>query len=200
MQAIRGIRRWRHNPLRRGTDLAEGWVCLTALLLMLVAAPLTGALVGSAAEDSLQRAVRQQQRQRHQVTARVVHELRDGAPDADPETAARNPHTRVLASWTAPDGTARQGPVLSPLRDPRPGDRFRTWTDRHGGLAVRPLDPATATTHAVLAGTGATLVAAVLVEAARRLIVRRMVRERYARWDRAWERAGPDWGRTGTGS
>ncbi|BFO19345.1 hypothetical protein SHKM778_57330 [Streptomyces sp. KM77-8] len=73
--------------------------------------------------------------------------------------------------------------------------------DRPTGAPGRPpLDAATATTHAVLAGVGAALVTAALVEGWRRLIVRSMVRRRYARWDRAWDKAGPDWGRTGTGS
>ncbi|GAA2529715.1 hypothetical protein GCM10010398_13330 [Streptomyces fimbriatus] len=86
------------------------------------------------------------------------------------------------------------------LEDPRPGDRFGIWTDGQGRVAARPLDSATATTHAVLAGFAAALVAAALAEGGRRLIVWRMVRRRYARWDRAWGRAGPDWGRTGTGN
>ena len=46
----------------------------------------------------------------------------------------------------------------------------------------------------------AALVAAGMAEGCRRLIVRGMVRRRYARLDKAWERAGPDWGRTGAGS
>lgn len=52
----------------------------------------------------------------------------------------------------------------------------------------------------MLAGIGAALLAAGLVEGGRRLAVWRMVRRRYARWDQAWERAGPDWGKAGTGS
>jgi hypothetical protein len=62
------------------------------------------------------------------------------------------------------------------------------------------LDSATATTHAVLAGFGAGLMSAGLIEGGRRLIVWRMVRRRYARWDRAWDKAGPDWGKADTGS
>jgi hypothetical protein len=74
------------------------------------------------------------------------------------------------------------------------------WTDERGRLVARPLDSASAATHAVLAGLGAALLTAAAVEGGRRLALRRMVRRRYARWDQAWERAGPDWGRTGTGS
>ncbi|WP_030865929.1 hypothetical protein [Streptomyces sp. NRRL S-37] len=201
MRAISGLWRWRHNPLCRGTDLAEAWVAFTALLLVLVAAPVAGVLVGGAAQDALQRSVRAQHQSRHLVTATVVRELALSPSAADPEiSAGGDPRHRVLAHWTAPDGTERSGPVPTRLRDPRPGDRFRIWTDGHGRTVARPLDTATATTHAVLAGLGAALATAALVEGLRRLAVRRMVRRRYARWDRAWEKAGPDWGRTGTGS
>ncbi|MFJ7150269.1 hypothetical protein ACIQVT_19015 [Streptomyces sp. NPDC100445] len=201
MRAVGGLWRWRRNPLRRATDLAEAWVALVALLLIAVAAPLTGCLVGAAAQDSLQRSVRQQHHARRLVTATVIRDLGAAPPEADPDTStARDARRRVLAYWRAPDGSRRRGQVLVDLRSPGRGDRFRLWTDPHGRIATRPLDPATATAHAVLAGFGATLVTAALVETGRRLTVWRMVRRRYARWDRAWERAGPDWGKAGTGS
>ncbi|MBC7272090.1 MAG: hypothetical protein H5T76_25845 [Streptomyces sp.] len=200
MRAIGGLWRWRHNPLRRGTDLVESWVALAALLLILLAAPLLGGLAGAATEGALQRSVQEQHRSRHEVTATVVRELSGGTLTVDPETTARDVRSRVLAEWTAPDGTGRHGPVMVRVQDPRPGDRVRIWTDDQGRAVTRPLDPGTATTHAVLAGFGAAVLTACLVEGLRRLVVWRMVRRRYARWDRAWEQAGPDWGRTGTGS
>lgn len=201
MRAISGLWRWRHNPLCRATDLAEAWVALAALLLTLLVVPVAGVLAGGAAQDALQRSVREQHASRQPVTATVVRELERAALDIDPETgAAQDLRTRVLAGWTAPDGTERRGTVTTSLKDPRAGDRFRIWTDGQGRMAARPLDSATAATHAVLAGFGAALVAAGGVEAARRLIVWRMVHRRYARLDRAWDRVGPDWGRTGTGS
>ncbi|MEU7381068.1 MULTISPECIES: hypothetical protein [unclassified Streptomyces] len=199
MRTIAGLRRWRHNPLRRGTDLAEAWVTLVALLLVLVAAPVIGCLVGFLAQDALQQSVREQGRSRHPVTATVVQRL--NRLDPDPEiTTGRDPRSRVLADWTAPDGTRRHGPVTTTLRSPRPGDHFTLWTDEHGRTVTRPLDSTTATTHAVLAGCGAGMLTALLVEGIRRLIVWRLDRRRYALWDQAWDRAGPDWGRTGTGS
>ncbi|GAA3829359.1 Rv1733c family protein [Streptomyces chiangmaiensis] len=201
MRAISGLWRWRGNPLCRATDLAEAWAALLALLLVLVVAPLVGVVIGSVAEDSLQRSVRDQQRSRHQVVATVVKKLNRVALDPDPESSTtRDAHSRVLADWTAPDGTAHHEPVLAGLESPRRGDHFTVWTDVHGGIVTRPLDRATATTHAVLAGAGAAGLAGGLIEGGRRLIVWRMVRRRYARWDQAWDKAGPDWGRTGTGS
>ncbi|MFD5157972.1 hypothetical protein ACFWMJ_07860 [Streptomyces hawaiiensis] len=201
MRAISGLWRWRRNPLCRATDLAEAWVALAALMLILLAAPLAGSLVGGTAEDALQRSVRAQHEARHLVTATVVRKLDRSPLDADPETSSgRDLRNRVLAAWTAPDGTAHQGPVLASLKDPRQGDEFRIWADRHGRMVARPLDSATASTHAVLAGFGAALATGGLIEGGRRLIVWRMVRRRYARWDQAWDKAGPDWGRTGAGS
>ncbi|WP_282699870.1 hypothetical protein [Streptomyces sp. CC219B] len=200
MRAISGLWRWRHNPLRRATDLAEAWLAVAALLAVLVAAPVAGAVVGGLAQDALQESVRQQRSSRHLVTATVLAELGRAPLDADPEAAAgREPRTRVQADWTAPDGTARSGAVTAALDAPRPGDRFALWTDRQGRPAARPLDSATATTHAVLAGFGAALVSIGLVETVRRLIVWHMVRRRYARLEQAWLRVGPDWGRAGTG-
>ncbi|MCI3275433.1 Rv1733c family protein [Streptomyces cylindrosporus] len=201
MRAIGGLWRWRHNPLRRRSDLVEAWVALVALVLILVAAPVIGSLVGSVAQDALQQSVRDQRAARHQVTATVVRKLDRSPLDTDPETSSsRDLRSRVLADWTAPDGTHQHGAALADLRSPHRGDHFRIWTDEHGHTVARPLDSATATTHAVLAGFGAAMLTAGFVEAARRTIVWRMVRRRYARWDQAWDKAGPDWGRTGTGS
>ncbi|MGW0081005.1 Rv1733c family protein [Streptomyces sp. NPDC003393] len=201
MRAIGGLWRWRRNPLRRTTDLAEAWMALAALLLILVAAPVLGVLVGSTAQTSLQQSVRDQRHTRHMVTATVVRKVREVAPVPDPEiSSGRDVRSRVDADWTAPDGTRRHGRVATHLKSPRRGDHFTLWTDRSGRVVTRPLDPTTATTHAVLAGLGAALLAAGLVECIRRLIVWRLLRHRYAGWDRAWERVGPDWGRTGTGS
>ncbi|MFH0518078.1 hypothetical protein ACHBTE_12965 [Streptomyces sp. M41] len=201
MRAISGLWRWRHNPLRRRTDVIEGWVALAALSLILVVAPWAGSLVGGLAQDTLQKSVREQRASRHLVTATVLREL-DGSPlDSDPEAATgRSARSQVMADWTAPDGSVHRAPVIAGLDSPQPGDRFTIWTDRSGRPVARPLDSATARTHAALAGFGAALIAVGLVESGRRLILWRMVRRRYACWDQAWDKAGPDWGRTGTGS
>ncbi|MFG2129332.1 hypothetical protein ACGFNV_16260 [Streptomyces sp. NPDC048751] len=200
MRAISGLWRWRHNPLRRTTDLVEAWLALAALLLVLLVTPVIGLVVGAVAEDALQQSVKDQRQSRHLVTATVLRKLDRSPLEADPETSTgREARSQVLADWMGPDGTRHQATAMADLKAPHPGDHFEMWTDEHGTVVARPLDSATATTHAVLAGVGAALLTAGLVEAGRRLIVWRMVRRRYARWDQAWDRAGPDWGRTGTG-
>ncbi|WP_037676223.1 hypothetical protein [Streptomyces griseus] len=200
MRTISGLWRWRHNPLRRRTDLVEAWVALAALLLVLLVTPVIGFVIGSVAEDALQQSVKDQRQSRHLVRATVVRELDRSPLEADPESSTgREARTQVLADWTAPDGTAHHATAMADLKTPHTGDHFTIWTDAHGTLVARPLDSATATTHAVLAGVGAALLTAGIVESGRRLIVWRMVRRRYTRWDQAWDRAGPDWGRTGHG-
>lgn len=201
MRAISGLWRWRRNPLRRRTDLAEAWLGLLALLLVMLAAPVVGLVATNLARDELREAVRSQLAARHEVTATVVRKLNRLPLDADSEAAsAREVRSRVMADWTAPDGSAHRAVVPAVLKNPAPGDTFTMWTDRQGNPVARPLDEATAETHAVLAGVGAGLLTAGLVEGVRRLSLWWMVRRRYLRWERAWERVGPDWGRAGAGS
>ncbi|MEU0835366.1 hypothetical protein [Streptomyces sp. NPDC005969] len=202
MRAVSGVWRWRHNPLRRATDRREAWMALVALLLMAVAAPALGWLCGSLMDDVLQESVRIQRAQRHDTTAVVVRRA-SGAPHlvSDPEVSSeRATQTSVVARWKAPDGTARSGTVATSSKNTGPGSRVRIWTDLDGHPALRPMDVPTARTHAALAGFGAMLLGVALIEGGRRLTVWRMVQRRYARLDRAWAEAGPDWGRTGTGS
>ncbi|MDQ0797930.1 hypothetical protein [Streptomyces sp. B1I3] len=203
VRALLGIRRWRHNPLCRPTDRHEAGAALAALLLMLLAAPALGWLCGSLTDDALHKVARAQRAHRHVTEAVVVREPSGASRFAqDPESAVAGDTTRtsVVAAWKAPDGSARQGRVSTASPATAPGDRIRVWTDDRGSPALRPMDTSTARTHAVLAGIGATLLAAGLVETARRLAVWRMMQQRYVRLDRAWAAAGPDWGRTGTGN
>ncbi|MFI6858287.1 hypothetical protein ACIBKZ_00050 [Streptomyces sp. NPDC050421] len=200
MRALTGVWRWRHNPLCRATDRREAWVALVALLLLVLAAPALGWYCGSRVDDALQDSVRAQHAGRRLTTAVVVHQAARHFV-ADPEiSTGRQAQTPVVARWHAPDGTARSATVTTASRDTAVGARVRIWTDRAGNPALRPLDGPTAHTHAALAGFGATMLSVLIVEGGRRLVVWRMVQRRYERLDRAWAKAGPDWGRTGTGN
>jgi hypothetical protein len=202
VRAATGVWRWRRNPLRRATDLLEAWVALVAAVLLVTAAPAVGWITGSLTDESLRQSVRIQRQQRHAVTATVLNPAPAHKPAAyDPESSAGHEKRRpVVAKWTEADGSRHTGTVSTVLRTVRTGDTFTIWTDRAGRIVTRPMDAATAGVHAALAGIGAAFAAAALVECARRLVVWRLVRRRYARLDRAWAAAGPDWGRTGAGS
>ncbi|WP_329123716.1 Rv1733c family protein [Streptomyces sp. NBC_01353] len=202
MRAATGVWRWRHNPLRRTTDLIEAWVALTAVVLLALAVPTAGWISGVRTDASLQRAVQAQYRLRQPTTARVVRLADTPAPGlTSPESADEQPLRRsVVARWTAPDGTPRTGTVTTRRELADPGDTFRLWTDRGGRPVTAPMLPETAHAHAIAIGLLTAALAGVFVEAARRLVVRRLVHRRYQRLDRAWAKAGPDWGRTGAGS
>nr|WSZ94556.1 hypothetical protein OH820_01880 [Streptomyces sp. NBC_00857] len=202
MRTIVGLWRWRRNPLRRGTDLIEAWIALAAVLLLALATPVAGWFCGRAVDSSLRDTVRLQHEQRHRTTAVVVSrstEARFTTYDAE-SAATQDLGTRVNATWRATDGSPHSGTVSAPLYKPRRGDTFRLWTDDRGKQVQSPMNTTGARTHAVLAGFGATVLAAGLVECGRRLIVWRLVQRRYRRLDQAWAEAGPDWGRTGAGS
>ncbi|MEU2263979.1 hypothetical protein ABZ557_27750 [Streptomyces sp. NPDC019645] len=202
MRAVSGLWRWRHNPLRRTTDLVEAWVACAAVLLLVLAVPAAGWGLGGLAEEALRESVREQAAERRPAVARVLRAgPAPGHTTADPDSAVDQRIRRpVVAEWTAPDGTRRSGTVATAVRTARPGDTLRIWTDARGDPVARPMDPGTARAHSVLAGLGAAAAAAGLVEAVRRLVVRGLMQRRYEELDREWAKAGPDWGRTGAGS
>ncbi|MFE9479374.1 hypothetical protein ACFYNM_12320 [Streptomyces spororaveus] len=209
MRTAMGVWRWRRNPLRRPTDLFEAWVAFAALVCVLVVAPAVGWVAGLQVDGTLQQAAHEQAQERHLVPAVVLRPAPESAAavgasaSASADTSAQRtaPHrTRIVASWTAPDGSSHEGTVPAAEEPPRPGERFRVWTDVRGRLVGQPLDPSAAMFHAGMAGMAAAICVATLVETVRRLVVRRLTHRRYIRLDRAWAAAGPDWGRAGAGS
>ncbi|MEV7561572.1 hypothetical protein [Streptomyces sp. NPDC089795] len=221
MRTAMGVWRWRRNPLRRPTDLFEAWVAFAALVCVLVVAPAIGWVAGLRVDGTLQQAAHEQRQERHLVPAVVLRPAAESATSADTDAGAgasvgvsasasasadtsaprTSPHrTQIVASWTAPDGSSHQGTVPAAEEPPRPGERFRIWTDARGRLVGQPLDPSAAVFHAGMAGLAAAICVATLVETVRRLVVRRLMHRRYIRLDRAWAAAGPDWGRAGAGS
>ncbi|WP_033039510.1 Rv1733c family protein [Streptomyces monomycini] len=200
LRVIAGLWRWRRNPLRRTTDLLEAWVALAAILVIVLGGGFAGLAAGSAAHEALQRSVRIQAQQRHQVWATPDRAAARPSAATDPEAAAgRETHRRVDAHWTAPDGSEHSGPVAAPGAV-RAGERFRIWTDAQGRVVTRPLDASTARAHAVLAGLGAAALVGAVTVGGRQLVTRRMLNTRHRRWEREWERVGQDWGRAGAGS
>ncbi|MFE0191151.1 hypothetical protein [Streptomyces sp. NPDC058989] len=200
MRAMRGVWRWRRNPLRRRTDRIEAWLALAAALLIAFGAPAAGWFTGRAAHGALLETVRLQYQQSHLVWATVDRLVSRAPLDPDPETSSqRDAHLRVIARWTAVDGSSHSGQLAAP-RPVESGERFRIWTDDRGRVMPRPMDVDTAGTHAVLAGLGTTAAVGALIEGCRRLVVGQLMARRFRRWDAEWERAGQDWGRADAGS
>lgn len=183
--------RWRRNPLRRPTDVAEAWLGLvTAVLLCLV--PLFGWWAGHSVDRALQRVVRAQRAERSLVSARpTAGDGEAGGLDPDPRQAQR-------LSWTAPDHSTHVASVPVGLEVWQSG-RILLWTDRKGSLVPPPLDSVTAATHSVLAGSAAATSAGGLLLISRKLLMWRLMRRRLDCWEREWARVGQDWGRAGAG-
>ncbi|MEV5242968.1 hypothetical protein AB0K89_28225 [Streptomyces cinnamoneus] len=200
MRSTAFVWRWRRNPLRRRTDVIEAWAGVVAVVLMLLVGPAVGWITGSLAHEALQEAVQVQHRHRHLVSATAVRSVSGGSDGTDHESSAgREGYRRVLAHWRGRDGRQHSG-LVAVRQAARPGERFPLWTDDRGEVAGRPMDGATAGVHAALAGLGSAAAAAGLLEGVRRLFVWRLVQRRFARWDRAWHRAGHTWGRADAGS
>lgn len=202
MRAVTGLWRWRHNPLRRTTDLVEAWVALAAVVALCLAVPAVGWTARTAAQQSLQRAARAQQAGRVETTARVLRPAPapPSAAASGEQAAEQRFRPAVVARWTAPDGSVRTGTLTTSRGSASPGDSFALWTDREGRPVAAPLALGTARAHSLVVGLTAAFLAGLGVELVRRLVMRRLRVRRYIRLDRAWASVGPDWGRTGTGS
>ena len=142
MRAIGGLWRWRHNPLRRATDLASrpGWRCWP-LLLLLPRHPSSAPGRPAPPEDALQQAVRDQREARHLVTATVVRKLaRSPAGSPTPSRPSRGQaRGRVQAAGRRPDGTSQHGTVIARASGPRvPAPSFGLWTDGQGRTSRPP--------------------------------------------------------------
>lgn len=196
--------RWRRNPLRRRSDVVEAWLgVFTALLLCTV--PLVGWWAGQSVDRSLQQVVRTQRAERSLVPATVVRSpagpsatTAPGAPRATAAIAGVDPRHGDELHWIAPDHSSHGGKVPVGL-EVWHGDQMLLWTDRAGVLVPPPMDNATASTHAVLAGVATGSAAGGLVVIWRQLLMWRLMRRRMDSWEREWARVGQDWGRAGAG-
>ncbi|MFF4603239.1 hypothetical protein ACFY12_10885 [Streptomyces sp. NPDC001339] len=170
---------WRHDLLRRGTDVAQSWMALAAGLLIAVAAPTAGVLAGQAVDTASQ----QQRADWHAVTAVVTKEppARAGR-DARDGTGGR---VHATVRWTASDHTVRTGETtVAP--GAHAGDRTTVWLDEHGALLRDPSTPADILVRSVVAGTLAASGTGLLVFGTDRAGVLLLNRKRYAQWEKEW--------------
>jgi len=195
--------RWRRNPLRRRSDVVEGWLgLLTALLFCAV--PVIGWWAGQSVDRTLQRVVRTQRAERTLVTATMQPaKAVKAAPAPSGSSSSSDPvsddpqHGDTLR-WTAPDHSVHTATVSSDL-EVWQEHSLLVWTDHKGALVPAPLDSATATTHSALAGIAAASAAGGVLLISRQVLLWRLMVRRMASWEREWARVGQDWGRAGAG-
>ncbi|MGW7529198.1 Rv1733c family protein [Streptomyces sp. NPDC054783] len=178
--------RWRRNPLRRRSDLVEGWVVLAAWLLVLVGGGLAGVVAAQVTDSAFAaRAARA-----HAVSA----VLTDDAPKT-PVTAGGYDDGRVSAAvrWTDPDGSVHTGRTQIYPGAPA-GTPVAVWADRAGHLVSAPVTGEAATVQAALTGALVAVPAGAAVWTVGWVVRSRLVRRRMAEWDEEWKQIGPEWG------
>jgi ABC-type Fe3+ transport system permease subunit len=185
---VRGWR-WRRSPLRRRSDVVEGWTLLVVAVLILVGAPLAGVAAASWAHGEARSVSAEQRAERHRVRAEVI----GGKGDSLPSVQAGGQHAyRATVRWTEPGGGTRTTTARVPA-DTRRGETVDVWFDRQGRNVLPPVDDTAVWQHTLSLGTCAAG-GAVLVVLLGHVLVRRVaLRRRLAEWDRAWARTEPQW-------
>ncbi|MGP4046591.1 Rv1733c family protein [Streptomyces sp. 2A115] len=187
---VRGWR-WRHNPLRRRSDVVEAWTTLVVAVLLCVGAPLAGIATGWRAYDGARATAAEQRAERHRVRAEVI----EHAPPAVPTTHGdRQPAYRVTVRW-AEAGERPRTEKTRVSADTRIGDRTYIWLDDRGRIVPAPPDATAVWQHALAASACTTGFVAGVVLVARFVVGRVAERRRMAEWGREWARTGPEWRR-----
>jgi hypothetical protein len=179
--------RWRHNPLRRRSDVAEAWLIVGVWCLVVVG----GALAGTAVAHAVERNLDGRRAERHTVSAVLTE-------DAGPVTASGGERVRARVHWTAADGSTRTG-VAFVQHGSRAGSATRVWLDREGELVPEPVTADEAELEGAVLGTATALCVAAVAWSCGRLAHGRLDRRRMAGWDREWALVGPRWGGHTTG-
>ncbi|MFE7167812.1 hypothetical protein [Streptomyces sp. NPDC057616] len=187
---VRGWR-WRRNPLRRRSDVIEAWTALVVAALLLVGAPLAGALAGWWAHDEARGIAAAQRAERHRVRAEVVGK----APTQLPTVQGGREHSyRVRVRWT----DTATGTHTTTARVPagtRHGDQVALWFDARGRNVPPPPGSTAIWQHTLTVGAMAAGAVAAAVLLARAVVRRVSTGHRLAEWERAWARTEPDWTR-----
>ena len=182
--------RWRRNPLRRRTDLAQAWIGLGLFLAVLAATPAVMILVGETAHGHGKKTARHQIATRHHIPAVLVHDA-PGHPEPGSDEAKKALYP-VTVRFTDPGGHARTAkadvePALTA------GSTVRLWVDTEGKLTDAPLTPQQVRDRAIGYAVLAAMTVALLGAAAYAYAHHRLERHNLAGWDAAWARTAPRW-------
>ncbi|MEU6556451.1 hypothetical protein ABZ915_40340 [Streptomyces sp. NPDC046915] len=171
--------RWRRNPLRRRSDIAEAWLVVAVATLLLLTVPIAAVATAVVAEH----AALDQARGLHRTTAHLVEDAPAVATRFSDLAAEDRVNARVR--WTTPSGTSRTGKALVPAGR-KAGAPATVWLDDTG--RIRPAPPTSsqvrsqAAAFGVAAGVGACVLVLGLWWGARV----RLDAHRRAQWDCAW--------------
>ncbi|WP_329333967.1 hypothetical protein OG252_04810 [Streptomyces sp. NBC_01352] len=180
--------RWRHNALRRRSDVREARVILAAWAL----AAAGGAVAGAVSAHAMETGMARDQAERRQVSAVFLETAPAGARDLS--TGATYDRVWAKVRWTDDDGTVRIDNA-SVKAGSKAGTTVSVWTDGQGELVSAPMGSAAVAARVVLTGTGAAMAGGLVILAGGRVIRLRIERGATELWDEEWDRVGPQWAR-----
>lgn len=187
---VRGWR-WRHNPLRRRSDVVEAWTVLAVALLLLLGAPLAGAIAGWWAHGEAREVASEQRAERHRVRAEVAGRT----PGSLPSVQAGNEHSyRVTVRWTEPGSGARTATARVPAGTHR-GDTVDVWFDSRGRSVPPPSNGTAVWQHTLTIGVCAAGGAVGVVLLGHCVVRGAATRHRLVEWERDWALTEPQWTR-----
>ncbi|WP_405539737.1 hypothetical protein OG787_47465 [Streptomyces sp. NBC_00075] len=177
--------RWRHNALRRHSDVVEARIVLATWILAL----LGGTLLGQAAAEGLDHSLADRRTAAHAVTAVLTEDASKIPPVT---TGFDDGKVWAKVRWTTTDGVTHTARTkVDP--DASTGTRVTVWVDGSGALVA---EPATATEAELeVVGTGLFVGSGTgsMVLAGGWLVRRRLLSRRLVEWDAEWKRVGPQW-------
>lgn len=183
-------RQRRSNPLRRRSDVIEGWVNLATALALLLGLPAAAFTAGRVAHTAVVQTWREQQASRHPVTAVL---LRD-APAAAPRVGGGTVRYDVQVRWTGAAGIRETGLVKADSGSLR-GSSTTVWLDHTGRQVPAPVAGEELISLTWVGGALGAVCAAFAIVMVRGLVRRGADRRRMTEWERAWALTAPEWGR-----
>ncbi|OIJ86682.1 Rv1733c family protein [Streptomyces colonosanans] len=182
--------RFRRNPLRRPTDLLQGWIGLGLLLATVVGTPTATLLAGHAAYRNLQQTAEHDSRTRHRTTAVLEHDApRHPEPGSD---EAKNAVYPVAVRYTDLDGRARAAKADAEPGLPA-GSRIHVWVDGDGTLTEPPMTAHQIRDRAIGWALLTAMATALTGGGAYAALRHRLERRNLADWDTAWAETAPRW-------
>jgi hypothetical protein len=180
----------RPHPLRRGVDVVQAWLSLTAVLALLLAAPLAAWAAGDTAYRSAMDAAREATRDRVRVDAVLLEDSFTYTSATRTVTSAEQ--LQVEARWYGRDAAPHVGKIV-PETEGRAGSHVPLWIDKAGNPVAPPLSEQQITERTLAIGFTTLLASAVLI-AVLWLFCRHLLdRHRMALWEIAWAATEPRW-------
>lgn len=171
--------RWRRNPLRRRSDVAEAWIGVAVAATLLLTVPTVGLATAAAGE----RSALDQARGLHRTTAQLVEDVPAAAGRFS--GASTEDDVNATVRWTTPGGTSRSGtaPVAA---GSKAGSSTTVWLDDAGRIRPAPPTPIQARSQGTAVGAAAGAGVCVLVLGGWWVARERLDTRRRVQWDRAW--------------